>query len=696
MTTHTPSLSEVELECNRLREELKKTQYLLQCVDDVVHSISSLMDLNEILQIVAGKARQLIGAQKLIIPIVDKDRLIYTYMAASGVNAELVLGQSFPINIGMCGWSISNRRSLFFGAGSRELMGQTIVWTQGMESVLLVPLLSHGNIIGGLSGLGKEGGGSFTAEDQSLLELFSWHISIAIENAIVFKQLNNQKSQSQSILDNSPAVIYIKDVAGKYLLINKQFEWLSKFSNDSIKGKTDFDVFPHDIAEKFIKNDHKVLETKAPVEFEETVLQNGKEHVYISIKFPLFDINNKIYAICGISTDITERRKTESVLRRAQKMEAIGQLSGGIAHDFNNQLGVVLGYLDMIGSVAGKQADVMRMLETATRATLRCTDLTRQLLSFSRKQISDDRKLNLPECIDEMKMLFMRSLTPRIQIEYEVQADLWPVRSNKGELQDALLNLVLNANDAMSAGGRLKIMACNAYLDENQIGSMQNIKVGAYVKLTIVDTGSGMTPEVLDKIYEPFFTTKPTGKGTGLGMAMVYGFIKRNNGQISITSKPGLGTTVNIYLPRLLEADAVAVDSVQVPGTYATGNETVLVVDDEPAMLDLTVQYLKNLGYATLQAANALAALDIVKSTPDIHLLLTDVLMPEMNGYQLAQQVQTLRPDIRVLLVSGFVSGGIMDAQFKRYQSNIIMKPYRQEILANKVREILDRDSRHE
>ena len=693
MTTNQFQLDELEAECNRLRKELSIARHHLQCVNDVVRDISSLLDLDQILAVVAEKARQLIGAEKMIVPIVDDERKMYTYMAASGNKAQLILGQSFPINIGMCGWVLSNCKPLFFGENSQELMGKNIRWTPGMESALLVPLMSRGNIVGGLSGLGKADGGSFTKADQSLLELFSWHISIAIENAMIFKQLKNQKSQLQSILDNAPAVIYIKDTAGKYLLVNKRQEKLFKHNHTSVIGKTDFDIFSHDNAENFIRNDQQVFTRKSALEVEETVTQEDGEHIYLSVKFPLLDINNNVYAMCGISTDITEHRKTEVVLRRAQKMEAIGQLSGGIAHDFNNQLGIVIGYLDMINHTVGSQSGVARMIEIATRATMRCTDLTRQLLMFSRKQTTDDQLLELNACFVEMNMLFMRSLTPMVNIEYDLPSDLWPVRTNKGELQDTLLNLVLNAGDAMSNGGHLKISAENVLLDAKNVSPLHGVAAGSYVKLSVTDTGVGMTGDVLEKIYEPFFSTKEVGKGTGLGMAMVYGYVKRNKGQITIESSVGQGTSVCLYLPKAVSREVVATIAQPDPIAQVTGNEKILVVDDEPALLELTVKYLQHLGYTTLHASNVYAAIDIVKTTPDIRLLLTDIVMPNMNGYQLANSVQEMNPDIKVLLISGYIENQSMDdASYKKYESSILLKPYRKEVLATKVREVLDRD----
>ena len=683
-----------EVEINQLRAELQKAQYRLQCINDVVRDIASLLDLDQILQVVAEKARELIGAEKMMVPIIDADRKVYTYLAASGKDANVIHGQSFSINIGMCGWVLSNKAPLFFGENSHQLMGRDIRWKPGMESALLVPLMSRGNIVGGLSGMGKQGGGSFTREDQALLEMFAGHISIAIENAMIFKELKQQQFQLQSILSYTPSVIYIKDTTGKYLLINHRFEEIFDITNDAIIGKTDYDIFPVEFAEKFTKVDKNVLLNKKPVELEETAPHAEGVHTYLTVKFPLFDTNNNVSALCGISTDITEIRKVEDTLRRAQKMEAIGQLTGGIAHDFNNQLGVVLGYLDVIRELAGNQPNIVKMLDTASSAGLRCTDLTRQLLAFSRKQSTDNSPLSLCDSLGDIKELLARSITPQVAIEYDLPADLWQVQCNKGEFQDAILNMVINARDAMPDGGKLKIALCNIDMDAAQAKQVQNISAGEYVRLTISDTGIGMNKADADRIFEPFFTTKPVGKGTGLGMAMVYGFVGRAKGAINVYSEQGMGTRISIYFPRV-SAGELPLKSTGIESEAIGGNELVLVVDDDEDLRELTVLYLKKLGYRIVQASNANMALDIVKNNPEIKLLLSDVAMPGMNGFQLADKVLQLRPAIIVLMVTGYVADQIQDELFQKYTSRILYKPYRKDVLGKMVREMIDGDDHH-
>ena len=287
MTTIPGNVAATEVECIRLRAELQRAQDRLQCVNDVVREIASLLELDQILHLVAEKARELIGADKMIVPIIDIDRNVYSYLAASGKDADVIRGQSFPVTIGMCGWVLSNKVPLFFGESSHQLMGRDVSWQPGMESVLLVPLMSRGNIIGGLSGIGKQGGGSFTKDDQSLLEMFAGHISIAIENAMIFKQIKQQKFQLQSILDNTPAIIYIKDTEGKFLLINSRFEKLFNISNEAIHGKTNYDIFQHDIADKFTINDQYVIEISKRVKDDLELSRQLQDYQGKRIKLPM-------------------------------------------------------------------------------------------------------------------------------------------------------------------------------------------------------------------------------------------------------------------------------------------------------------------------------------------------------------------------------------------------------------------------
>lgn len=388
--------------------------------------------------------------------------------------------------------------------------------------------------------------------------------------------------------------------------------------------------------------------------------------------------------------DITNRRHTEEALRRSQKMEAVGQLAGGIAHDFNNQLGVIVGYLDFLYGYLSDQDNPRKWVEIATHATLRCTDLTRQLLAFSRQQPKQTKLTDLNQELARMDTLIARSVTPAISVQIYPGNGLWPVLIDPGEFQDALLNLIINARDAMPEGGKLTIKTTNNSVESDDATSDPDLVPGDYTLLTVSDTGCGIDVASLDRIFEPFFTTKPEGKGTGLGLAMVYGFAKRYGGNINAYSQQGIGTTFQLYIPRTHEVDA-AVKSGSPPDVIPKGKETILIVDDEEDLMRLAEQYLNALGYQTFTAKNAQDAIKLLEKHADIDMLFSDVVMPgEINGYTLANQAVKIRPHIKLLLTSGFTTNNIDENGGSQLITHLLQKPYRQAELARHVRLVLD------
>ena len=390
----------------------------------------------------------------------------------------------------------------------------------------------------------------------------------------------------------------------------------------------------------------------------------------------------------------TERLLAEEALRRSQKMDAIGQLSGGIAHDFNNQLGIILGYLDFLKTYVGDDEKPSRWVEISTNATLRCTDLTRQLLSFSRTQSNEKVVVNINTKLKELDTMFARSITPAIDIQYLLCKDLWPCEIDPGEFQDAILNMVINARDAMPNGGRLLIETNNKSLDADYAAFNPDAHAGDYVQLTLSDTGCGMDKTTQEHMFEPFFTTKEKDKGTGLGMSMVYGFVRRFNGFIQVYSEINVGTTLRLYLPRTTATEAEAINEVIDDHTLPQGTETILIVDDERDLLQLADKYLSALGYKTYLAENASQALAMLEKHDDIDCLFSDVVMPGgINGYELAQQATTKKPKLKVLLTSGFTSKTIAHNGLARYARHLLSKPYRKTELAQHIRLILDENN---
>lgn len=477
---------------------------------------------------------------------------------------------------------------------------------------------------------------------------------------------------------------------------------------ESMTGWESKDAYGHHLPEVFhIINAHTRLPVANPVEkvlatgnvvglANHTVLisKDGTEYQIADSAAPIKGKNGEILGVILVFRDVTRQYQTEEALRRSQKMEAIGQLSGGIAHDFNNLLGVIIGYLDFLRNIFPEGDKARNYVDTATKATLRCTDLTRQLLAVSRLETETKQSVNLNAALRDMEAIVARSITPEVELEYVLAENLWLTETAPGEFQDVILNLVINARDAMPRGGKLVIQTSNTHLDEEYVSCNPGIEAGDYVQLMLSDTGMGMDKKTLEHIFEPFFTTKSNGKGTGLGLAMVYGFAKRNNGHIKVYSELGVGTVFSLYLPRSMASEADVIVNSNPDADFATGNESILIVDDEVDLLKLTNQYLSDLGYRTFMAKNATQALGILANEKNIDLLFSDVVMPGgMNGYELAQQATLQRPSLKVLLTSGFTSETIAQNGLEKFSVHLLRKPYRRTDLAQRIRLVLDETS---
>jgi signal transduction histidine kinase/CheY-like chemotaxis protein/PAS domain-containing protein len=383
--------------------------------------------------------------------------------------------------------------------------------------------------------------------------------------------------------------------------------------------------------------------------------------------------------------------QSEAALRQSQKMQAIGQLTGGVAHDFNNLLQILSGNLQLLQRRLRDPED-MKRLNASLGAVDRGAKLASQLLAFARRQPLEPRAINLGRMVREMDELLRRAIGEAIEVETVIAGGLWNTMTDPDQVQNAILNLAVNARDAMSgnaSGGRLTIEAGNAMLDDSYASQHAEVKPGQYVVLAISDTGTGMTPEVLEKAFEPFFSTKREGSGTGLGLSMVYGFVKQSGGHIKIYSEPGQGTTVRIYLPRTREAEEIPADYAASP--IESGTETILVVEDDPVVQATVIDLLKDLGYTVLRASDGQSALMLARSGIAIDLLFTDVVMPgPVRAPDLARQVQALIPGIAVLFTSGYTENAIVHGGRLDPGVSLLSKPYRREDLARKVRHMLD------
>jgi signal transduction histidine kinase len=429
----------------------------------------------------------------------------------------------------------------------------------------------------------------------------------------------------------------------------------------------------------------------------ENMRSNGERLWVAWANRALRDSEGTIVEILCIGNDITdykiaeqEKEKLEEQYRQSQKMESVGRLAGGVAHDFNNMLSVIIGHTEMILEEHTSTDTFYDNLHAIKSAAVRSADLTRQLLAFARKQTVSPKTINLNVTIQNMLKMLQRLIGEDIEIEWLPSNDLWSVKIDPTQIDQMLVNLSVNARDAINGIGKITIKTKNARLNETYCADRSEFSPGAYILLEVTDNGHGMDSDTLTKIFDPFFTTKEVGEGTGLGLATVYGIVKQNNGCIEAFSEPSKGTSFHIYLPR----DMSDLDESEINKSILSvfsGTETILLVEDEPSLLHLSRRILESSGYHVLTALNAEEALKIAKQHRDnIHLLITDIIMPEMNGWDLAAKVKTFQPQLKQIFMSGYTADTIAEKSVIKKDVNFLQKPFMPQSLKEMVRKVLD------
>lgn len=492
--------------------------------------------------------------------------------------------------------------------------------------------------------------------------------------------------QFRAAIDSMQQGLCVFDREQRVVIFNERFREIYAYPKQLLQAGVPVALLIEDLAKRGIARDISLEELhNLPVGQRRHTVANVKGRVISIQRFKTLD-----GGWVATHEDITERKVAEEQLRQAQKMDAMGRLTGGLAHDFNNILTVILGTIEILALGVTDRPELAAIAKMIDDAATRGANLTQQLLAFSRNQPLVPRNVDVNSLVTETAKLLRPTLGEQVEITLHLQPGTWHAMVDPSQLSAALLNLAINARDAMQDGGELSFGTSNIMLDEAYAASKFDVKPGFYTVVTIRDTGIGIPANIRERIFEPFFTTKGIGKGTGLGLSMVYGFVRQSGGHIEVDSEAGRGTTIELYLPRSEHQEDISSAEIK-SSTLPTGNETILVVEDDDLVRNYVVMELRSLGYTILAAPNAANALHQIKEDPDIDLLFTDVIMPGgMNGRQLADQIKELKPNVKVLFTSGYNENVIVHDGRLDPDIELLPKPYRNSELARKIREILD------
>ncbi|HKV05644.1 MAG TPA: PAS domain S-box protein [Candidatus Acidoferrales bacterium] len=503
------------------------------------------------------------------------------------------------------------------------------------------------------------------------------------------EKLQQSEERFYKAFNVNPEPLIINTLSeGRYVDVNDSFLRVTGYRREEVIGRTarEMNLWKrHEDRARYLET----LSGKRSVRDLEIIFQTkaGAQRTgLISAEF--IDIGGEKCAIAVIR-DVTERNVLELQLRQAQKMEAIGQLTGGIAHDFNNLLGVIIGYGDTLEAQLDQGSKLQKSAVQIQKAAQRAASLTRQLLAFSRQQMLEPAVLGLNTIVVDLQKMLKRLIGENIELTAVLDPELGRVKADQGQIEQVLINLVVNARDAMPHGGTLRIETANLDADGKYVRQYPPMSPGSFIMLAVTDTGVGMDPETQAHIFEPFFTTKERGKGTGLGLATVYGVVKQSGGFIWVRSEPGHGTTFTVLLPRVEEPVTTVAAETSSTDSWR-GSETILLAEDEESLRKLIVNMLSDNGYSVLEAANAGEAVEMARKVRGkIDLLLTDVVMPGMSGPELANELVSLYPGIKVLYMSGYAEFGSRQNRASRQDHPLLQKPFTQQTLARKVREVL-------
>jgi two-component system cell cycle sensor histidine kinase/response regulator CckA len=689
-------------ERKRAAEALRRQNTYLTDLHETTLALLNRLDIADLLTTIVERAARLLGTEHGYLYLIEP----------GGAESEFKVGIGhFSTKVGL---RLKPGESL---AGKVWQTGQTLVGDEHDEwpdhtplspdrmqhAVIGAPLRVGVQVVGMIGLAHTEAGQSFSEYEIALLNGFAQLASIAFDNARLYAAvqqeltahtqaiaaLRDSEEQYRLIAENTGDLISLLDQEGRCLYASPSHRNVLGYAPVELIGVSFADfVHPEDLALVVEQTARLAKEGKAQATFRARHADGSRRWIET---FWTATMQDGMHYNVAVGRDVSERKRLEAQFLQAQKMESVGQLAGGVAHDFNNLLTAILSYTELARDALHPSDPVHKDLGEVTRAARRAADLTRQLLAFARKQIIEPQVLNLNELIDDMDKLLRRLIGEDIELIIRLSPELDQVKADPGQIEQVLVNLVINARDAMPEGGKLIIETCNARFDDAYTDQHLGATAGDYVLLEVSDTGSGMNAETQRRIFEPFFTTKEPGRGTGLGLATCYGIIKQHGGYIALYSEVGLGSSFKIYLPLITE-QASAAPQPEDPGAAPHGTETILLAEDELAVRMLACRVLREQGYTVIEAANGDEALQIAHARGGltIDLLLTDIVMPKMGGPALAEELTALYPAIKVLFISGYTDSAIVHQGWLAPGVEFLQKPFSPADLARKLREVLD------
>ncbi len=506
------------------------------------------------------------------------------------------------------------------------------------------------------------------------------------------EKLRRTEHRYRSLIESIPDIIYTLELDGSLSYISPRWKQILGHEESEVLGRFFIDFAPPEDHPFLVRVFKEVRNHKKNVEnvHWHYFKKDGERLFFLGSAAPLYDEEGRVAGMIGMARDVTKHKRVEEQLLQSQKMESIGNLAGGIAHDFNNLLGGILGYATFVKRKLSTRDKIYQSIEAIERSAQRAAELTKQLLGFARRGKYQVKPIECNALIREIVLILQRTIDRRIAIDVDPDPQLSVIEGDEAQIQQALMNICINARDALPKGGTIKIVSRNQRLTPDQASRQRGMKEGNYICLNISDTGTGMSPEVRSRIFEPFFTTKAKGQGTGLGLSMVYGIIQNHGGMVEVQSHIGIGSTFTVFLPALASASGAGEEITPIPDIHQ-GQETILLVDDEEIIRDLGVDILEDRGYRVFPAAEGKEAVRIYREqAQEIDLVILDVMMPGIGGKETYRQLRAINPQIKVLLSSGYSTNGEVGEILKQGVSGFVQKPYREEELAAKVREVLD------